>query len=181
MELKFADYIEEEIDRYKEQFPRLPVRAEVFEHIIYNCLFKVGFTDDDIRWKPGSHKTGGDLYVNDVHVQCKGGTLSNTKLIISGQRTTSFNTIEEKINFLSDKKEDVYLCLAKTKTHYKLLSFDSSVVDFGKSDEWVCTNAGWEYSRKGVQIKIVRNMSDQVWINIDTSVMDVEEILSMKM
>ena len=40
-------------------------------------------------------------------------------LRINGSRTTKYKTLEEKIKFLSENKDDVYYCLARNKKEWK--------------------------------------------------------------
>lgn len=110
-------------------------------------------------------------------------TISSNKLKISGSRSTSHPTLEEKLNYYSDKQEDYYLCLAtssiKKDPNYYLFCFDTHILDY-KNAEWVEQYdnenelTGWKCSTDSYDAWIRRDLSDQLWTHIKLNNTDIK-------
>jgi hypothetical protein len=157
----------------------LSVKGEYWEEILAKSIIAIGGTTD---WTPErTHTIGKDQicswngYINK-RISNKSGvyTISSNILKINGSRSTTHQTLEDKINYFSDKQEDVYFCLAtstlKRDLNYYLFCFESSLLDY-KSAQWEeqHTNEkliGWKCSTDMFNAWIKRNMSDQLWTHI---------------
>lgn len=170
-------------------------KAELWEEVCAIALRRCGFGSD---WKPDfNHIPGVDQTTgNGVRIGNKGGKFKGkskklsllsenlTTLTISGSRMTRFKTLNEKIEFLSDQKEDYIFCLATTEhwdySHpvYYFIVLDSKDLDY-VSGTWEEINGsrksnkssivGYRYTGKNFTAKIQKSMSDQLWTMIDRS------------
>lgn len=156
-------------------------KAELWEELLAKALTSTNYGSD---WKPDcNHKSGVDQTTNDgTRISNKSGQLKDDYITISGSRLTKHGTLEDKIKFLSDKKEDYILCLATDKNESFLLTkryyfvvIDSSVLDYANhmwtetyGKRGVLTNKvnGWKCQSKAFSAKINKNMSDQLWIEV---------------
>ena len=155
-------------------------KAEYWEELLHRSLAEVGVSTD---WKADSnHGSGKDMTVVESswdnvgeRISCKTGQIKDGKLCISGSRLTKHKTLQEKIGFLSDKKEDSYVLLSKEKgcddNHYKLIMFPSSALDYGNA-QWSVIghnkhgNPNYFGEGRGFFAKIQASMSDQLWTYI---------------
>lgn len=137
-----------------------------WENILHKSLLKAGFNSE---WITGSHSEGVDIYVDDIRISCKGGTVSgkrNPRLKISSHRTTRFKTLQEKLEFISEEHEDVIWSLVQmSKNLYRLHIFEKP--NF-KEFEWKEIKSGWSaIHENGNKASISRSMSDQLWFDIN--------------
>ena len=99
-------------------------------------------------WKPCGHQSGADTKLenqeNSESYQNKSGQLlkNKTQVKISSHRTSKYKTLEDKVNFISEKHCDKYVLLSRDEKEwekgnriYYLMIFDSSLFDF-KSLTW---------------------------------------------
>lgn len=170
---------------------RTPIKGVLWEDIFAQSVTAVGGKSD---WEPNnSHESGkdqsctwGDL--DDKKISNKSGyyTISTSSLKISGSRTTSFPTLEEKVQYISDKKEDYYVCLAtsslKKDENYYIFWFDTNILDYG-NQEWVETfgkkgeHTGWKCECSKYRAWINKSLSDQLWTHINLKECDIEPIM----
>ena len=170
MNINYKQLTDELISHFGEYHNLLdvPINGLIWENLLYNSLIN---QSNNVIWKSGSHQTGTDIQFEGIGISCKGGRLKGNKkdkFKVSSYRSTSYKTLEEKINFFSEKHEDVYFCLsyedAKTKHEYRLFTFDADILDY-RSLNWKETKSGW----KGVgifQAEIRKKMSDQLWLQL---------------
>ena len=156
-------------------------KAEYWEENLCYALKQAGFGSD---WTPDfNHKVGVDQMTdNGVRISNKGGNVDKDLLTISGSRLTKHKTIGDKLDFLSDKKEDYVFCLATEKKDwdkgnktYYFIVVDSNVLDYHKQ-EWsemigqrgasADKLTGWQCFSEGYHAKIMKSMSDQLWTTI---------------
>jgi hypothetical protein len=133
----------------------------------------------DPNWVPNNHSEEGDLHEHSL----KSGTIDNSFLTFSSHRTTKYETLQDKLDYLKSKKYKGYLCLSREKKSekihsYKLIHIPREKIDFD--------SLTWEniYGKRGkkkgklvgyrgknldntIVVKIQFSMSDQVWIDID--------------
>jgi len=157
----------------------LSVKGEYWEEILAKSIIAIGGTTD---WEPErTHTIGRDQICswNDYEnkrISNKSGvfTISSNTLKINGSRSTTYETLKEKIEYFSDKQEDVYFCLAtstlKKDLNYYLFYFESSLLDY-KNAEWHeqwndKKLSGWFCETPIYKAWIKRNMSDQLWTHI---------------
>lgn len=168
-----------------------PIKGVLWEDIFAKSVVAVGGTTD---WKPdNSHESGRDQScslgeLGNVRISNKSGyyTISSSSLKISGSRTTSYSTIDEKIAYISDKKEDYYVCLStsslKKDPNYYIFYFDTNILDYSKQ-EWVVNYnksgdiVGWKCECPQYKAWISSSMSDQLWTNINLKVCEIEPIV----
>jgi hypothetical protein len=164
---------------------RLTIKGEYWEDIFSQAILSTNGKSD---WTPDrTHMIGKDQICSwesyeNVRISNKSGlyTISSGTLKISGSRSTTYETLEEKIQHFSNKQEDFYSCLAtsslKKDKNYYLFFFDSKLLDYDKV-EWNPTydktdkQTGWKAVTDRYTAWIKKNLSDQLWthINIDKS------------
>ena len=163
-------------------------KSEYWEENFCWALNQAGFGSD---WEPDfSHKIGEDqrTILNKVSISNKSGTLHKNSISISGSRLTKHKTLEEKLNFLSQKKEDYIACLATDKKQWKagIRKYHFAIVDSDRlnyADQvWTETigsegsNAGkvtgWKCSCEDFHATIIKSTSDQLWTWINLPVFE---------
>lgn len=174
----------------------LPIAGDRWEEVLAAVFRRMGFT---VHWTAGSHRPGADIQLSrdgyqPVQISVKAGGIkarknaaggpNQTVLNFSSYRLTTHPTIEDKIAFIDgDSKEiDWYLFAARKETKqtrtYQIYLAKSSIIQ-AKNAEWTVTKGGWAGEQPdGVTMKITRNMSDQLWLDIPLSLLThgVEEI-----
>lgn len=159
-------------------------KAEILEELLVKSLHRAGMQTD---WKPDfNHKVGKDLKVLSTgeRISIKTGKITARKtradrdLTISGSRLTSHTTLEDKLKFISDKKEDSYMLLTLSPEStlinrcYELVIFDTKVLNYSTAP-WLpkfgrdnFTQTGFEAQTKAYSAKITHSMSDQLWTQL---------------
>src|SRR5690606_35891462 len=117
---------------WNERYPNLNIEGQIWEQLIVNSIKKSGF---DVDWDSRSHEKGTDIRFkmeeNEILLSAKtgkisGGIRSACSYSFSSYRTTSFKTLDEKINHIDStgEKFDFYLCLFKIDPkHYHHFSY----------------------------------------------------------
>ena len=179
-------YIKERLTKHHELYSG-QCKAEYWEENLAYALRKAGFGSD---WKPDfNHKSGVDQTTDDgIRISNKGGQVSADTIKISGSRLTKHKTIENKLNFLSLKKEDYIFCLGTEKEKWEDMSsredmkkfyyfivIDSNKLNY-KEQEWKefigqrgaskGKISGWQCISEDYSAKIQRSMSDQLWTTV---------------
>lgn len=168
----------------------LPVKGEYWEEIFAHSIEATGGKSDWIADR--SHGIGKDqtcLFDNNVEkrISNKSGvyTLSTNRLKISGSRSTTYQTIEEKIQHFSNKQEDLYFCLAtsslKKDTNYYLFYFDTEILDYHNATWEEQYNQeselmGWKCSTETYDAWIRKGMSDQLWTHLKLNNTNIKPI-----
>jgi hypothetical protein len=153
-------------------------KAELWEEILCWALKQAGFGSD---WKSDfNHKSGVDQTTDDgTRIGNKSGTIKYDFIEISGSRLTKHKTLKDKLEFLSDKKEDYIFCLAtenedwdKGIKRYYFVVIDSQKLNYHEQD-WKETYGvqgslkgkvtGWSCLSEAFSAKINKSMSDQLW------------------
>lgn len=178
-DLKLANSIKKKLKQYHKLY-RVPVKGEIWEDI-YDQVINNNVTSDWAK-KIGNHAVGADVVSNHdgIGYQNKAGKINpkNGTITWSGARTTKHKTIDEKVNFISEKHCDKYIMLARNEKEwnrgikkYYLLIFDSHLIDYSKLNwnEYTSKNKnnveGWNGTNNEIQFsaKIIKSMSDQLW------------------
>lgn len=171
----------------------LPVFGELWEEILHKSFIDIG---EESEWEANrSHSIGKDIvHNNHGRISCKSGVLNIKKgtLKLNGSRTTKHETIKAKIDFLSEKQDDVYYCLSRNKSDwdknikkYYLFVFPSSLLDF-QNQTWIetfskkQTVSGWKCNSTKYNAQISKALSDQLWIDIDINCIDSPYIIEIK-
>jgi hypothetical protein len=167
------------------QLYRFPLKAELWEDI-----FDQAINDSNKRWKMGSHAVGADVVSDEgIRYQLKGGMIDVSKDTVewSGSRTTQYKTIQEKINFISDKHCDMYALLARNKKEwnrglqkYYLLMFDANLINYSKLN-WEERSNGWSGANVELQYsaEIHKSMSHQLWTRASLSYLGKPKIITV--
>lgn len=172
--------------KYASSSTIVPIKDSRWEEVIFHVLKGMGekYQGGDPKWDVGSHAPGADLWVDSLSISAKSGTIKNDILCISSYRLTRFPDLESMISFIDGggKNFDVYLCcvLVKNKDEsrtYKILVISSEIIN-AKNLKWEdevsskdkITHKGFVgYDDNNVVLKIVKNMSNQLWIYIPIS------------
>ena len=162
----------------------LPVLGEYWENVLSKSLKANGIDND---WTPDlNHVQGLDMIIEDkLRVSCKSGQIMGKEqndLKFSGSRMTKYKTLEDKLNYLSVKKEDVYMLLSRSKKDwdkgerkYSFIAFPSDILQYN-SMNWVDTFAtkgsnagklnGHKASNEVLDANISFSCSHQLWTKI---------------
>jgi len=173
---EFCENFEKNLYEYHKLFIDIPLTSVHLEQLIKQALTNIKNTQN-ITHKIDSHSSGVDLILkqnNDTFkISIKSGAYNSKKNLLnfSSYRTTTFKTINEKINFINQEHSDFQINLAKkdnwNKTkQYRLFVFDSKQfllknLNF-KEDE-----SGWFNKNEQFEIIIRKKLSDQVWYTIN--------------
>ena len=162
----------------------LPVLGEYWENVLSKSLKANGINND---WTPDlNHVQGLDMIIEDqLRVSCKSGQImgkGQNDLKFSGSRMTKYKTLEDKLNYLSIKKEDVYMLLSRSKKDwdkgerkYSFIAFPSDILQYS-SMNWVDTFTkrgnnigklnGHKASNEVLDANISFSCSHQLWTKI---------------
>ena len=172
--LKLIPALMKRIRQYHELFTQ-PLIAEFWEETLHNAFADSGFST---TWKADrSHKVGEDMRIENMpnsRISCKSGQLTTPRkgspsVKFNGSRTTSQESIADKIAHLSADHDDWYFVLAKKKPFdktYRLLIFESSVCKVNKLT-WAENDSGKQWIGVGdFQASINKSMSSQLWTTL---------------
>jgi hypothetical protein len=159
------DEIKERIKKHHELYDN-KVSSTLWEEILHKSFLKNSLKSN---WNMNGHGAGTDVKCEDISISCKSGVIKGKKikkLSISSYRTTSLKTIQEKVNYLDEKHEDIIFSLVHDEQKYKIFVFIQPKV----SDLcWVETKGQWKAVDKDNtwnEFKISKSMSDQFWMNL---------------
>lgn len=157
--------IKERIKKHHELYDN-KVSSTLWEEILHKSFLKNNLKSD---WNMNSHGAGTDVKCEDISISCKSGVIKGKKikkLNISSYRTTSLKTIQEKINYLDQKHEDIIFSLVHDSQKYKIFVFIQPKVS---SLVWTETKGQWKAVDRDStwnEFKISKSMSDQFWMNL---------------
>lgn len=166
----FEDFLDKRILFWHSNFS-FSLKAEMLEEMLVRI-----FEEDmnlKVLWNKASHSPGMDIAIIDGDsYSVKSGKEAAGKIKISSSRTTTYKTIEEKINFYKGVEETFshYFFLSKRESNTELvympyivprdvITIDS--ISFGDN------SSGWTGKTEGYSFDIKRSMSDQIWISVD--------------
>lgn len=176
-------FIQERLVKHHELYSG-QCKAEYWEENLAYALRKAGLGSD---WAPDfNHISGVDQSTDaGVRISNKGGNISEGKINISGSRLTKHKTIQDKLEFLSVKKEDYIFCLATNKEDWKngkktyyFVVVDSNKLNYHteKWEEMVGQRgasagkvSGWQMTNEDYSAKIQKSMSHQLWTTVNLS------------
>lgn len=157
--------IKERIRKHHELYDN-KVSSTFWEEILHKSFL---INNLKSSWNMNGHGAGTDVKCEDISISCKSGVIKGKKikkLSISSYRTTSLKTIQEKVNYLDEKHEDIIFSLVHDGQKYKIFVFIQPKV----SDlSWVETKGQWKAVDKDNtwnEFKISKSMSDQFWMNL---------------
>lgn len=196
----FKKSITNQIKRWH-SFMTVPVSGVPAENLLHQAILDNGGTSN---WMDNnSHKSGADLNGGkhgEVGVSQKTGkiTKSTNTLTISGSRTTSYDGLDNKINFFDGKCKnfDFYLTISRidTKKKKKLLTREYRIFVIpadaikASSKKWTAVpiknSDKFNYisdSENGLMMRINEKMSGQFWMYIKLDEFpDIHEIANIK-
>ena len=179
--------------RYKTQTTSVPVRAESWEEVIYAVLL---YMEYKVVWEPTSHAKGIDIKVeingDELRISAKGGkivTNDRNLLTISSYRLTRYGGIESMLEFLRENSEeiDIYLICAREEKGanvkyrvFKIIAHELVPDEMLDSSNWEEDNQAWvltEGTKKGLEARIVKKMSNQLWYTISLNYPPLETLV----
>lgn len=179
-------YIKERLIKHHELYSG-QCKAEYWEENCAYALKKAGFGSD---WVPDfNHSIGIDQSINNgIRVSNKGGKITNNSIKISGSRLTKHESFEDKLKFLSEKKEDYIFCLGTKDSDFKnnIRKYNFIVIDSNKLDyqnhnwneKYGVRGAhkgkltGWSMISENFSAKINRRQSDELWTTINLDIVE---------
>ena len=158
---------------------RLPLSGDRWEEILVSVFERLGH---EVTWRPGSHAPGADIMLgtsgsDTIKISVKAGSIgmrARTEKVLkfSSYRLTRHGDIAAKIKFIDADADHVdwYLFGARedkpTQRNYYIYLTKATIIQATTAD-WEETKAGWAgLQQNGVALAIVRNMSDQLWVDI---------------
>jgi hypothetical protein len=172
---KLTPVLTKRVKAYHELFS-LPLIAEQWEETLHRALKEIGY---NTTWKPDrSHAIGEDMRIIDIpntRISCKSGQFINSRELgtacvkFNGSRSTSYETLEQKIQHFSDSHDDYYFMLSKNKEFdhtYKLLVFESTIC---KVDQltWTESKSSKAWNGTGNFVATIgKAMSSQLWTTL---------------
>lgn len=158
---------------------RLPLSGDRWEEILVSVFERLGHT---VTWRPGSHAPGADIMLGSVdsgiiRISVKAGSIAmraRTEKVLkfSSYRLTRHANIEAKIKFIDADADHVdwYLFGAREDTSaqrsYHIYLTKATIIQ-AVTATWEETKGGWAgLQPNGVALAIVKNMSDQLWVDI---------------
>ena len=98
-----------------------PITGTIWEELLAKSFTEIGY---ETTWKPdNSHKVGEDMRIislENSRISCKSGVITYNRthklgecVQFSSSRTTSFKTLEEKLDHLSKRHYDYHFMLSK--------------------------------------------------------------------
>jgi len=181
--------------RYKTQTTSVPVRAESWEEVIYAVLL---YMEYKVVWEPTSHAKGVDIKVkingDELGISAKGGkvvTNDRTLLTISSYRLTRYGGIESMLEFLRENAEkiDIYLICAREEKRanvkyrvFRITAHELVPDEMLDSSNWEEDNQAWvltKGTKKGLEARIVKKMSNQLWYTISLNYPPLETLVEV--
>lgn len=173
-------FIEDRLTKHHELYSG-QCKAENWEENLCWALKQAGYGSD---WKPDyNHGVGIDQTTDSgISIGNKGGKVDRDCVSISGSRLTTHKTLQEKLNFLAEKKENYIFCLGIKKKEwekgikrYYFIVIDNSKLNYHEQ-QWEETYAirgsdknkvtGWKCSSEIFSAKIQKKLSDQLWTTV---------------
>lgn len=138
---------------------------------------------------PNNHLKSYDFMHFNLKISVKSGQIKNENLKISYSRTTEHPSLEDKIEYLA-KFDNLIIGIASekikndnpqiiSKIKYYLYYFPADLIDI-KSMSFIEKESCWSGKNKetGVNMDIIKKMSDQPWITMPVSMMQCKKILT---
>ena len=190
---KLIPFIKERLTKHHELYSG-QCKAEYWEENCAYALRKAGFGSD---WAPDfNHGVGVDQSTNNgTRVSNKGGEVTDDDITISGSRLTKHKTLDDKLEFLSVKKEDYIFCLGTNKKDWKngIRKYHFIVIDSKKLNYqdhiWNETLGvkgagkgkvnGWAMISEWFSAKIQKSMSDQLWTTVKLDLVEYKNEITI--
>jgi hypothetical protein len=178
------DSLEQKVLQHHGLYPEIPVKAEYWECIVKGCL-------NVKNWTPNNHNPNEDLvteYNGLERPSLKSGVINGSRMVFSSHRMSKFDNIDDMLEFLDTRTYDSYLFLARNKGEsgkkYSVCYMPSKLWKFsdlkwepiiGVKGKNKGKQQGWKTSSPDgkIELKIQFSMSNQLWIDIDLSLITI--------
>jgi hypothetical protein len=161
---QIKEEIQNRINAHHTLYDTIKIDSLYWEHILAKSL-QTEYSN--VEWVVGSHGVGTDIICEGIKISCKGGVISGKKvpkLTVSSHRTTQYETLGDKLNYLKRPHEDVIYSLAHYENSYRLTLFTPPNVE---NFVWNETKTKWRGTDNvGNVLDIVKKMSDQYWMKL---------------
>lgn len=164
LSLEVVQEIKNRIKKHHELYDS-KVTSTLWEEILYKSFIKNNL---NASWAIYGHQSGTDIECEGVKISCKSGVIKGKKikkLVVSSYRTTSYGNLNEKLEYLDQKHEDVIFSLVNTDANnYKIYTFKQPTV---KNLDWSDTCSQWKaHDSNWNEFRICKKMSDQFWMHL---------------
>lgn len=181
------------LKRFHKVIPLLPLRGEYTEQVLVNIFEELRKKKDiglEYDWQPGSHRKGTDIVLCGTTVSVKSGKIKNRPALgcdvlkYSSYRTTSYKTLDEKVEFLTKMKAIVNLYLfissvpVKDGFEYRVFSWNGK--QLGYDNLALCGDKNYRSEDKGVDIMITSATSDQEWVQVPVAYLTQHDAFRLK-
>ena len=188
----FIKCFEQHVENRLEQ-SKIKITDLVLEELI---SFALEDSDNNHVYESGSHTAGRDIrFVDDDEgdKSVKSGKLTDESLTISSFRLSRYKDLKDMLNFIDNdgKNFDFYYVLGRKETrdviNYVFYMIPSDIFTSTKM-KWEDTystrsgkHSGWKtIDDSPIKLKIVDNMSSQLWIDIDRKFVDKFKYFEIK-
>lgn len=175
---KFSKIIQELI-RFKSGSTKVPIRAESWEELIWATLVFM-FGEKKVRWDPQSHEKSVDIKAQingeTLKISAKAGEIKRDILAISSYRLTTFDRLEEQLEFIKNQHENFnfYLICAREINEENITYYVIRATPDRLAPSWLIDKDNWIKRKSGYELKnnfdfrakIVFKMSNQLWYSI---------------
>lgn len=180
---EFAKAFDKRIYDYARCFS-VKITDLTLEELIVQTWRSIGFNPE---WDAGGHSPGKDIGVATLNLgfSVKSGKENSKRLTISSFRTTTFKTLQEKLEYFdgAGKNYTHYLVLSRHEKKacksrpvgsitYTARMIPADIV-VASDKKWSVTPSGWaSNTTDGVRLRIQKKMSDQFWFDIEKDTLD---------
>lgn len=179
------DSIENNLRLHHELYFEIPVKAEYWEVNASKSL-------NVENWVANNHNPNEDFQTKIeglLKPSLKAGVIKGNTLTFSSHRMSKFTEIEDMLTFLDNRDYDSYLFLSRKKSNKYKYHY---LVGYMPSKKWKYSELSWEpiigvrgkstgkqQGWKGlghdgkVSVKITFSMSNQLWVDVDMSLITI--------
>jgi len=188
---RFTKSLGDQLEKHHQVYKMNACKGELLEEAVCWTILEQSASVD---YPFGGHQRGSDIYLNskeqNIGISCKSGKFFDSTrskyngcLEISGYRTQSAETLEEKIDLINDNHEDYVFTLSSPKNQrtkqnkqwlkgeeltftYMFNIFPASLIKFDSTmhnDRGTMMLYNKEYGPDILSGKIIKKCSDQLW------------------
>lgn len=172
---------EKKFKEHHKLYPEIRIKSIYWEHIFEQILKSKIEKIEEVIWDSKSHRQGTDIELhfkdkNKVHLSMKSGEVKGNFVKVSSFRTSSYKTIQEKLDhsFKVMGEEDfvIYLTYDENNKEYDAFMVESSVLIKKmkelKWEEKISDNGNTKFAGKtdDFNAAFMESMSGQLWYSI---------------
>ena len=177
---KFSSIIKKLIE-FKSGVTIVPIKDTSWEELIWATLVFM-YGDNNVDWDSQSHEKSVDIKARinkrKIRISAKAGIIKNNTLTVSSYRLTTFDKLQDKLDFIENQHNnfDFYLICAreidKANEAVNYLVIKTPSAKFAPAEmlnvkNWKRTKGGYELNGgERLKAKIVSKMSNQLWYSI---------------